>query len=216
MSRRAKLTVAYDGTSFHGFAENGDVRTVVGVLREAMEKVARQPIEVVGAGRTDAGVHAWGQVISCDLPDDIDLEAFERRVNRMCSPEVVVRSTSWADAPDFSARFSGTLEALPLPRLELGRAEPVPGRRPRGTSPQPLSLPALQLALRSVARRARLLVVLPSPQGRRGRAAAVDGAQGHDRQVVAGADRVRRRVCCASRYAPTPSATRWCAPSSAP
>ena len=108
MSRRARLIVAYDGTLFHGFAENGDVRTVVGVLREAMEKVVRQPVELVGAGRTDAGVHAWGQVVSCDLPDDIDLDALERRVNRMCSPEVVVRSTAWAESPEFSARFSAT------------------------------------------------------------------------------------------------------------
>ena len=145
MSRRARLTVAYDGTSFHGFAENGDVRTVVGVLREAMEKVARRPIEVVGAGRTDAGVHAWGQVISCDLPDDIDLDAFERRVNRMCSPEVVVRSTEWAEAPDFSARFSGLWRHY---RYDVwNSAEPNPFLAATSWHVlQPLSLPALQLA----------------------------------------------------------------------
>ncbi|MGZ4679588.1 MAG: tRNA pseudouridine(38-40) synthase TruA, partial [Ilumatobacteraceae bacterium] len=88
MLRRAKLIVAYDGTLFHGFADNDGVRTVMGVLREAMERVVRQPVELVGAGRTDAGVHAWGQVVSCDLPE-MDLDALERRVNRMCGPEVV-------------------------------------------------------------------------------------------------------------------------------
>lgn len=105
--RRAKLTVAYDGTSFHGFAENDGVRTVMSVLREAIEKVARQPVELVGAGRTDAGVHAWGQVVSGDLPDDIDLEALARRVSRMCGPAVVVRSAEWAPTAEFSARFDG-------------------------------------------------------------------------------------------------------------
>jgi tRNA pseudouridine38-40 synthase len=145
MLRRAKLTVAYDGTSFHGFAENGDVRTVVGVLREAMEKIVRQPIEPVGAGRTDAGVHAWGQVISFDLPDDIDLDALERRVNRMCSPEVVVRAIAWAESPDFSARFSGIWRHY---RYHVwNSAEPNPFLAPTSWHvTQPLSLPALQLA----------------------------------------------------------------------
>jgi tRNA pseudouridine38-40 synthase len=107
MSRRAKLTVAYDGSSFHGFAESDGVRTVMGVLREAVEKVARQPVEMVGAGRTDAGVHAWGQVVSGDLPDDLDLDALARRVSRMCGPAVVVRAAEWASAADFNARFDG-------------------------------------------------------------------------------------------------------------
>ena len=100
------MTVAYDGTSFHGFAENDGVRTVMGELREAIEKVVRQPVDLVGAGRTDAGVHGWGQVVSCDLPDEIDLQALVRRVNRMCGPAVVVRDARWAESPDFSARFS--------------------------------------------------------------------------------------------------------------
>jgi tRNA pseudouridine38-40 synthase len=146
MLRRARLTVAYDGALFHGFAESGDdVRTVVGVLREAMEKVVRQQIEVVGAGRTDAGVHAWGQVISCDLPDDIDLDALERRVNRMCSPEVVVRSASWAESPDFSARFSGIWRHY---RYHVwNSAELNPFLAPTSWHvTQPLSMPALLLA----------------------------------------------------------------------
>jgi tRNA pseudouridine38-40 synthase len=139
------LIVAYDGTLFHGFAENGDVRTVVGVLREAMEKVVRQPVELVGAGRTDAGVHAWGQVVSCDLPDDIDLDALERRVNRMCSPEVVVRSTAWAESPEFSARFSALWRHY---RYHVWNAvQPNPFLAPTSWHvAQPLSLPALQLA----------------------------------------------------------------------
>jgi tRNA pseudouridine38-40 synthase len=145
MTRRAKLIVAYDGAAFHGFAKNDEVRTVVGVLREAMKKVVRQPVEIVGAGRTDAGVHAWGQVVSCDLPDDIDLEVLGRRVNRMCSPEVVVRSATWAASPAFSARFDGLWRhyryqvwnsATPNPFLATTSWHVV----------QPLSMPALQLA----------------------------------------------------------------------
>ena len=106
MLRRARLTVAYDGTSFHGFAENDGVRTVMGELRDAVEKVVRLPVALVGAGRTDAGVHGWGQVVSCDLPDDTDLYALVRRINSMCGPDVVARAAEWAESADFSARFS--------------------------------------------------------------------------------------------------------------
>ena len=106
MLRRARLTVAYDGTSFHGFAENDGVRTVMGELRDAVEKVVRQHVDIVGAGRTDAGVHGWGQVVSCDLPAETDLEGLVRRINRMCSPAVVARDAQWTESPDFSARFA--------------------------------------------------------------------------------------------------------------
>jgi len=103
--RRARLTVVYDGTDFHGFAANEGVRTVMGVLSEAIATVVRQPVELTGAGRTDRGVHAWGQVVSGDLPDDTDLDALARRLNKLCAPDVAVRAAAWA-SPDFNARFS--------------------------------------------------------------------------------------------------------------
>jgi tRNA pseudouridine38-40 synthase len=104
--RRARLVVAYDGAPFHGFAENEGVRTVLGDLRAALERVARRPLDLVGAGRTDAGVHAWGQVVSGDLPAHLDLADVARRVSKMCGPSLIVRSAAWVDDPDFSARFS--------------------------------------------------------------------------------------------------------------
>ena len=62
-----KLVVAYDGTDFSGFAAQPNqpgVRTVGGVLGQAIAKVLRHDVELTCAGRTDAGVHAWGQVVS--------------------------------------------------------------------------------------------------------------------------------------------------------
>jgi len=103
--RRARLLLAYDGSHFHGFAENRDVRTVAGTLRDALGRIARRDVDVTGAGRTDAGVHAWGQVVSCDLPSDIDIENLPRRLTKMCAPGIVVRAAAWTD-PDFDARFS--------------------------------------------------------------------------------------------------------------
>jgi len=104
---RVRLLVAYDGSGFHGFAEQPGQRTVAGVLRAAIEKVAQHPVELVCAGRTDSGVHAWGQVLSLDLSPAVDLVALQRSLLKMCGPEVVVRECSVVD-PDFHARFSAT------------------------------------------------------------------------------------------------------------
>lgn len=105
--RRARFLVAYRGTGFRGFAANHGVRTVMGVLGAEMERVLRRSVELTGAGRTDAGVHAWGQVVSGDLPADTDLDDVARRLNKLCAPDIAVRSAEWVD-PDFDARFSAT------------------------------------------------------------------------------------------------------------
>lgn len=106
--RRARLVVAYDGAAFHGFAKNNDTPTVALLLDDTLQRIARQPVNPVGAGRTDAGVHGWGQVVSCDLPAMIDLAGVQRRVNSMCAPKLVVRSIEWAPTPDFNARFDAS------------------------------------------------------------------------------------------------------------
>jgi tRNA pseudouridine38-40 synthase len=105
--RRARFTVAYHGARFRGFAPNHGVRTVMGELVAAMSKVLREPVELTGAGRTDAGVHAWGQVVSGDLPAGTDLHKLARRINKLCAPDISVRDGMWAPA-DFDARFSAT------------------------------------------------------------------------------------------------------------
>jgi len=106
-TRNLRLTVAYDGTDFHGFAESDGVRTVLGELRRAVETVVRGPVDLTGAGRTDAGVHGWGQVVSGELPATTDLGRLERSVNGLCGPDISVRDAAWADS-SFSARFSAT------------------------------------------------------------------------------------------------------------
>ena len=106
-TRNLRLTVAYDGTDFRGFAESDGVRTVLGELRTAIETIVRAPVELAGAGRTDAGVHGWGQVVSGGLPATTDLGRLERSINGLCAPDISVRDAAWAD-PSFSARFSAT------------------------------------------------------------------------------------------------------------
>ncbi len=102
-NRRARLIVAYHGAAFHGFALSEDVETVSSRLNEALSTITRTPTEVIGAGRTDAGVHARGQIISVDLPAASDLYTIVRSINGMCAPHLAVRDAEWV-ADDFHAR----------------------------------------------------------------------------------------------------------------
>ncbi|MHB1929960.1 MAG: tRNA pseudouridine(38-40) synthase TruA [Acidimicrobiales bacterium] len=104
---RVRLLVAYLGTGFHGFAMQPGQRTVAGLLAAALERHLRHTVELVCAGRTDAGVHAWGQVVSFDARADVDLRRLSRSVNRSTSPAVVVRAAAPAEA-DFDARRGAT------------------------------------------------------------------------------------------------------------
>lgn len=101
------MTVAYRGDDFHGFATNPGVPTVAGTIEAALAKVIGTEIRVEGAGRTDAGVHAWGQVVSMDLPDEVDVEVLARQLNALCGPGVVVREAALANT-DFHARHSAS------------------------------------------------------------------------------------------------------------
>ena len=102
------MDVAYDGTSFHGFARNPGVATVQQALEDTLSQVLRHPVTVTGAGRTDAGVHARAQVVSFDADEShFEPNALSRALNRMLGPTVAVDRIE-ATAPTFDARFSCT------------------------------------------------------------------------------------------------------------
>jgi tRNA pseudouridine38-40 synthase len=108
--QRWRLLIAYDGAAFRGFAAQPEVPTVAGALRQALERTARlsDPPLITCAGRTDAGVHARGQVVHVDLPPiPYDAEGLARALNRQLAPEVVVRRAEPV-GPDFDARRSAT------------------------------------------------------------------------------------------------------------
>jgi tRNA pseudouridine38-40 synthase len=104
---RIRLDVAYDGAGFHGWALQPGLRTVEGALAGALATVLRLPsVDLTCAGRTDAGVHARGQVVHCDLPAPVEEpERLVRRLNGVLDPDVRVRRV--VEAPEgFDARFS--------------------------------------------------------------------------------------------------------------
>jgi tRNA pseudouridine38-40 synthase len=145
MTVRVRMTVAYDGTGFHGFSDNLGVRTVGGELARAIETVLRHPVNLIVAGRTDRGVHAWGQVVSFDAPSaEVDLAGLQRHVNSMLGPAIVVRSAEVAP-PTFNARRSAKARRYRYTVLN----RPVPDPFLAATSwhvPDPLDLAALRLA----------------------------------------------------------------------
>jgi tRNA pseudouridine38-40 synthase len=143
-TRRVRFVVAYNGSGLHGFAINDHLPTVSGLLIDALTKITRAEINLVGAGRTDAGVHAWGQVVSCDIPAHLDLNNVAHRANRMCGPHVVIREASWMPET-FSARFSAVWREY---RYTVWNYS-VPSPFLHSTSwhvHRPLSLPAMRLA----------------------------------------------------------------------
>ena len=107
---RVRLTVAYHGGGFRGMAAQPGQRTVAGVLGEALGRLLRAPVALTVAGRTDAGVHAWGQVVTFDVPVGaaaVDPGDLAHRLNRMLGSEVVVRAASLVP-PGFDARRAAT------------------------------------------------------------------------------------------------------------
>ncbi len=144
---RVRMTVAYDGTRFAGFAENRDVRTVGGELKAALATVLRHPVNLIVAGRTDAGVHAWGNVVSFDVerPEaEVDVAGLQRHLNSMLGPAVVVRSAEVAPA-GFNARRWAVARRYRY--TVLNRSVPDPFLASTTWQvPEPLDLGALRLA----------------------------------------------------------------------
>lgn len=102
---RIKCTISYDGTGFSGYQVQPGKRTVQGELEKALEKLNKgTSIRVSASGRTDAGVHARGQVIHFDTTLEIEPARWQKALNSMLPDEIAVLSVDIAK-PDFHARF---------------------------------------------------------------------------------------------------------------
>ena len=103
--RRLRLDISYDGTNFSGWAVQPDRRTVQQVIEDAISTVAQAKAETIVAGRTDAGVHATGQVIHVDLPESLELADLAYKLNRILDEDIRINQITIAP-PAFHARFS--------------------------------------------------------------------------------------------------------------
>ncbi len=147
--RVVRLTLAYDGTGFRGWAKQRDQRTVQGVLESALQRFLGKVPRLSVAGRTDAGVHARGQVVSFAATAGVDVTRLARALNSMVAPEVVVTDARYAPE-GFDARRSATAREYRY-RIDVG---PIPDpftARYVWHRPGELSLPRMRTAARLLA-----------------------------------------------------------------
>jgi tRNA pseudouridine38-40 synthase len=117
---RYRAVVAYDGTDYFGFQRQASAPTIQGTIEAALLQVTRQPATILGAGRTDAGVHATGQVIAFDVEWKHPPRDLERALNATLPNAIAVRTLEVADRafhPRFDARsrlYEYTLYAAPV------------------------------------------------------------------------------------------------------
>lgn len=102
---RFRLDISYDGSNYSGWARQPDQNTIQGEIEAALAKIFASEIEVIAGGRTDAGVHALGQVAHFDIPEKLEIENLAYKLNRILKAEVRINSATRAPK-DFHARFS--------------------------------------------------------------------------------------------------------------
>ncbi|MEJ1967507.1 MAG: tRNA pseudouridine(38-40) synthase TruA [Rhizomicrobium sp.] len=120
---RHRVTLEYDGGTLVGWQRQDNGLSVQAILEDALEKISGERVTVHGAGRTDAGVHALGQVAHFDLEKSFTGDKIRDALNHFARPHVAVLEAAPA-APDFHARFSATARHY-LFRILTRRAPPV-------------------------------------------------------------------------------------------
>ena len=120
--RHFKLTIAYDGTDFHGWQIQANKPTIQGEIVNVLQRVTEEKIFLHGAGRTDAGVHALGQVASFHAHSVLSAEEFQRALNALLPPTIRIVGSEEV-GPDFHARWSACQKTY---RYRLYRGKVVP------------------------------------------------------------------------------------------
>ena len=121
--KRIKCTVAYDGTLFNGYQRQPGQRTVQGEIEAALEKISKQPVTIHSSGRTDTGVHAYGQVFHFDSVVNMDGSRYVRALNSIL-PEDIYIIDSQEVHPEFHSRYHGKVKEYRY-RLSLNEYNPM-------------------------------------------------------------------------------------------
>jgi len=142
---RLRLDLAYDGTNFFGWGKQPDRRTVQEEVEKAIAIISQSKIDSIVAGRTDAGVHATGQVIHVDVPESINLDEIAYKLNRILDTDVRVMAVSIAP-PAFHARFSALRRHYTYRILDANKVIPPLQRYDVASWYKPLSVDQLNEA----------------------------------------------------------------------
>ena len=105
--RNIKLTIEYDGTNYHGWQIQPGVKTIQGILQSRLSMITKVDVVLNGAGRTDAGVHALGQVANFETASRMTPEQFKIALNSVLPRDIVIRHVQEVEG-DFHARYSAT------------------------------------------------------------------------------------------------------------
>jgi tRNA pseudouridine38-40 synthase len=120
--RYFKLTIAYDGTDFHGWQFQTNKPTIQGEIVSVLRRLTQEPVHLLGSGRTDAGVHALGQVASFRTQSALSAAEFQRALNALLPPAIRIVDAE-ETGPDFSARWSAKGKVY---RYRIYRGKVVP------------------------------------------------------------------------------------------
>ena len=145
MTENFKLIIEYDGTGYHGWQRQPNDKTIQQEIESALEKMTRSRIILTGSGRTDAGVHALGQVANFKCATRISAEAFQNGLNSLLPPDIVIRECAPV-SPAFHSRFDAKSKIY---RYRI-RNHPLPaaiGRNYTWWIRAPLDIDAMQSAL---------------------------------------------------------------------
>jgi tRNA pseudouridine38-40 synthase len=149
VSRTLKLTIAYDGTEFAGWQRQATARTVQATIEDALQPIEGARAVLIGAGRTDAGVHAAAQVASVRLTAALPIEALQRALNATLPPDLRILRIEEA-APDFNAQFAATRKTYRYVIWSGGVLPPLL-RRMTWHVPHALDVSAMDEAARALA-----------------------------------------------------------------
>ncbi|UCH82814.1 MAG: tRNA pseudouridine(38-40) synthase TruA, partial [Candidatus Latescibacterota bacterium] len=142
--RNFKLRIEYDGTDFHGWQKQPGLRTVQGLIEDAVETIFRKRTAVYGAGRTDAGVHAIGQVCNFVVDTEHTAEHVGRALASYLPEDIQVR-----EAQEVALAFHARFDAVGRRYVYYLRTEPTAiGRRFAHVVTYPLDLEAMRAAAR--------------------------------------------------------------------
>ncbi|MFQ5419230.1 MAG: tRNA pseudouridine(38-40) synthase TruA [Anaerolineae bacterium] len=146
---RYRALIEYDGTDYFGFQRQlKQFPTIQGELEKALAQLAEEPVTITGAGRTDRGVHASGQVVSFDLGWRHGAAALQRAINTNLPPDIVIPELQEAE-PDFHPRFDAKRRAYKYYIYNAAERSPI-RRRQSWHVKRPLNLTQMNQAAASL------------------------------------------------------------------
>ncbi len=144
MEKNIKLVIEYDGGAYHGWQRQKNERTIQGEMEKVIRTMTCQPVALIGSGRTDAGVHALGQVANFHCSTTLTAEILLRGLNRLLPEDIVVHSCCIVEA-DFHARYDAKSKTYRYQILNQYPPRAV-GRQYAWQIRQTLNLPEMRLA----------------------------------------------------------------------